>query len=188
MNVPNQLTLFRLCLTFPFVAALSMNFPGAKTTALVLFLVGSFTDYADGVIARKYQLISDFGRLMDPLVDKILTVSAFICLVALHLLPAWVAIIIVSREFLITGLRLIAASQGKVLAAEKLGKHKTLWQMITIVYFLALLAIAELRGTEWVSKLKLSIVGDVLIGVTVILTLLSGIFYLAKHRELIGET
>jgi len=188
MNVPNQLTLFRLCLTLPFVAALSVNFPGAKTTALILFLVGSFTDYADGMVARKYRLISDFGRLMDPLVDKILTVSAFICLVALHLLPAWAAIIIVSREFLITGLRLIAASQGKVLAAEKLGKHKTVWQMITIVYFLVMLAIAELGGTDWTKKLKLTVLGDVLIGVTVILTLVSGISYLAKHWDLIGET
>jgi CDP-diacylglycerol---glycerol-3-phosphate 3-phosphatidyltransferase len=188
MNVPNQLTLFRLCLTLPFVAALSVNFPGAKTTALILFLVGSFTDYADGMIARKYQLISDFGRLMDPLVDKILTVSAFICLVALHLLPAWAAIIIVSREFLITGLRLIAASQGKVLAAEKLGKHKTVWQMITIVYFLVMLAIAELGGPDWTKKLKLTVLGDVLIGVTVILTLVSGISYLTKHWDLIGET
>jgi CDP-diacylglycerol--glycerol-3-phosphate 3-phosphatidyltransferase len=188
MNVPNQLTLFRLCLTLPFVAALSADFPGAKTTALILFLVGSFTDYADGVIARKYQLITDFGRLMDPLVDKILTVSAFICLVALHLLPAWAAIVIVSREFLITGLRLIAASQGKVVSAAKLGKHKTAWQMITIVYFLVVLAIAELGGADWSTKLKLSVLGNVLIGVTVILTLLSGISYLAKHWELIGET
>lgn len=186
MNVPNQLTLFRLCLTLPFVAALSVNFPGAKTIALILFLVGSFTDYADGVIARKYQLITDFGRLMDPLVDKILTVSAFICLVALHLLPAWAAIVIVSREFLITGLRLIAASQGKVVSAEKLGKHKTAWQMITIVYFLVVLAIAELGGADW--SAKLSVLGNVLIGVTVFLTLLSGISYLAKHWELIGET
>jgi CDP-diacylglycerol---glycerol-3-phosphate 3-phosphatidyltransferase len=117
-----------------------------------------------------------------------LTVSAFICLVALHLLPAWAAIIIVSREFLITGLRLIAASQGKVLAAEKLGKHKTVWQMITIVYFLVMLAIAELGGPDWTKKLKLTVLGDVLIGVTVILTLVSGISYLTKHWDLIGET
>ncbi len=186
MNVPNQLTLLRLVITVPFVAALSVAFPGAKIVALVLFLAGTVTDYADGVLARRYQLITDFGRLMDPLVDKVMTVSAFICLVAAGLLPAWAAIVIVSREFLITGLRLIAASRGKVLPAEALGKHKTLWQMMTIIYFLLLLAIAEMNhGILQIPLLKTA--GAILVAITVCLTLLSGISYLARNWELVRE-
>jgi CDP-diacylglycerol--glycerol-3-phosphate 3-phosphatidyltransferase len=99
MNLPNQLTVLRLFLTLPFVIALSIDFPGAKLLALVLFIAGSITDYADGYIARKFKLITDFGKLMDPLVDKIMTMSAFICLVSLGSVPAWAVIVIVSREF-----------------------------------------------------------------------------------------
>jgi CDP-diacylglycerol--glycerol-3-phosphate 3-phosphatidyltransferase len=186
MNLPNQLTLLRLVLTVPFVAALSLPFPGSKITALVLFLIGTLTDCADGIIARRYNLETDFGRLMDPLVDKVMTVSAFICLVAVGLLPAWTAIIIVSREFLVTGLRLIATSRGKVLPAESLGKHKTLWQMITILYFLFLLALAEThRGLVSLSWIKL--LGVALVAVTVVLTLLSGVAYLARNWELVSD-
>jgi Phosphatidylglycerophosphate synthase len=100
----------------PFRGGLSLQFPGAKLLAVGLFIAASVTDYADGYIARKFKLITDFGKLMDPLVDKIMTMSAFICLVALGSVPAWAVIVIVSREFLITGLRLIAAVRGKVLA------------------------------------------------------------------------
>src|SRR4029077_16875703 len=116
---------------FPFVFALSVDFPGSKLMALGIFILGSVTDYADGYIARKFKLITDFGKLMDPLVDKIMTMAAFICLVSLGSVPAWAVIVIVSREFLITGLRLIAAARGKVLPAERLGKHKTVWQIMT---------------------------------------------------------
>ena len=140
MNLPNRLTILRLILTLPFVAALSLPFAGAKWLALCLFVVSSATDYADGYIARKFQLITDFGKLMDPLVDKIMTMSAFICLVALGSIPAWAAIVIISREFLITGLRLIASARGKVLAAERLGKLKTVCQIVTILYCLIVVA------------------------------------------------
>ena len=146
MNLPNQLTILRLILTLPFVAALSLPFPGAKLLALGLFIVSSVTDYADGYIARKYKLITDFGKLMDPLVDKIMTMSAFICLVSLGSVPAWAVIVIVSREFLITGLRLIAAVRGKVLPAERLGKLKTVLQIVTILYCLIVVAIIDQFG------------------------------------------
>ena len=122
------------------------NFPGAKLLALGLFIAGSVTDYADGYIARKFKLITDFGKLMDPLVDKIMTMSAFICLVSLGSVPAWAVIIIVSREFLITGLRLMAAVRGKVLPAERLGKLKTVWQIVTILYCLIVVAIIDQFG------------------------------------------
>jgi CDP-diacylglycerol--glycerol-3-phosphate 3-phosphatidyltransferase len=182
MNLPNQLTVLRLVLTVPFVVALSIDFPGSKILALALFVIGSVTDYADGYIARKYQLITDFGKLMDPLVDKIMTAAAFICLVALSYIPAWAVIVIVGREFLITGLRLIAVSRGKVLPAERLGKHKTVWQIVTILYFLVVAAVTA--GGRMSAPFL--IFGWFLIIVTVGLTLWSGVSYLVKNRELIS--
>jgi CDP-diacylglycerol---glycerol-3-phosphate 3-phosphatidyltransferase len=189
MNLPNQLTVLRLFLTLPFVIALSINFPGAKLLALGLFIAGSVTDYADGYIARKFRLITDFGKLMDPLVDKIMTMSAFICLVSLGSVPAWAVIIIVSREFLITGLRLIAAARGKVLPAERLGKHKTVWQIATILYCLVLLTVSDLFGRILSPPIRtsLSAIGLTLVCLTVGLTLWSGVSYFAKNWDLVRD-
>jgi CDP-diacylglycerol---glycerol-3-phosphate 3-phosphatidyltransferase len=189
MNVPNQLTILRLILTLPFVAALSLQFPGAKWLALALFIVCSVTDYADGYIARKYKLITDFGKLMDPLVDKIMTMAAFICLVSLGSIPAWAVIVIVSREFLITGLRLVAVSRGKVLPAERLGKIKTVLQIATILYCLLLIAVGEQFGKMLNSPMltTLNLGGLILILVTVGLTLWSGISYFAKNWDLVRD-
>ncbi len=189
MNLPNRLTILRLILTVPFVIALSLQFPGAKLLALVLFVASSVTDYADGYIARKYHLITDFGKLMDPLVDKIMTMSAFICLVAIGSVPAWAVIVIVSREFLITGLRLIAASRGKVLPAERLGKLKTVWQIVTIVYCLMLIAITDYFGRllDLPILTSLNLLGLVLVLFTVGLTLWSGVSYFAKNWDLVSE-
>jgi CDP-diacylglycerol---glycerol-3-phosphate 3-phosphatidyltransferase len=189
MNLPNQLTLARLVVTLPFVWALSVDWAGSKTLALGLFIAASLTDYADGVIARRYNLVTVFGQLMDPLVDKIMTVSAFVCLVALKDVPAWVVILIVSREFAITGLRAIASSRGRTLPAEKLGKHKTVWQMITIIYFLGVRSAGELSGAKWstASNAVLGWLGVALLVITVGLTLVSGIGYLAKNWDLMRE-
>jgi CDP-diacylglycerol--glycerol-3-phosphate 3-phosphatidyltransferase len=186
MNLPNRLTVLRLILTVPFVLALSLQFPGAKWLALFLFIASSVTDYADGYIARKYKLITDFGKLMDPLVDKIMTMSAFICLVAVGSVPAWAVIVIVSREFLITGLRLIAASRGKVLPAERLGKLKTVWQIVTILYCLILIAISDHFGRTPIAK-SLNVIGLILVLFTVGLTLWSGVTYFAKNWDLVSE-
>ena len=189
MNLPNRLTILRLILTLPFVAALSLQFPGAKFLALVLFIASSVTDYADGYIARRFKLITDFGKLMDPLVDKIMTMSAFICLVALGSVPAWAVIVIVSREFLITGLRLIAAVRGKVLAAERLGKLKTVGQIVTILYCLIVVAIIEQFGDmlKPPTLTLLNLLGLTLVLLTVGLTLWSGISYFAKNWDLVSE-
>ena len=189
MNLPNQLTVLRLFLTLPFVVALSINFPGAKLLALGLFIAGSVTDYADGYIARKFKLITDFGKLMDPLVDKIMTVSAFICLVSLGSVPAWAVIVIVSREFLITGLRLIAAARGQVLPAERLGKHKTVWQIVTILYCLILVTISDHFGRllSPLTRMSLNAIGLTLIFLTVGLTLWSGISYFVKNWNLVRD-
>ena len=189
MNLPNRLTILRLFLALPFVIALSVSFPGAKWLALGLFIAGSVTDYADGYIARKFNLITDFGKLMDPLVDKIMTMSAFICLVSLGSIPAWAVIIIVSREFLITGLRLIAATRGKVLPAERLGKHKMVWQIVTILYCLVLVAIDDQFGRilNSPSRASLDAIALTLICLTVGLTLWSGISYFAKNWDLVRD-
>jgi CDP-diacylglycerol--glycerol-3-phosphate 3-phosphatidyltransferase len=150
-----------------------------------LFLAATLTDYLDGVIARRWNLITDFGKLMDPLADKVLTASAFICLIPFGALPAWAVIIIISREFLITGLRLLASSKNIILPAEKLGKHKTAWQMATIIYFLLLLALRE--WTKPVSILETAWGGGQwLVGITVVLTVYSGLAYLYKNRALIS--
>ena len=189
MNLPNMLTLLRLGLTALLVVSLSAQYPAHSAIALLVFLVASLTDYLDGVIARKWNLITDFGKLMDPLADKVLTASAFICLIPYEALPAWVVIIIISREFLITGLRLLASSKGVILPAEKLGKHKTAWQMITIVFFLALLALRDLglEDSPIVDSLW-TYGGAFLVTVTVALTLFSGFAYLWKNRALLSAS
>src|SRR5437764_12885008 len=123
MNWANRLTLSRLALTIFFVAALSSPWRYAHTTALITFLVAGITDFFDGEIARRYQTVTNFGKLMDPLVDKIMIAAAFIWLVPLGAIPAWAATVGVGRDFLITGLRLMAMSKGKVLTAERPRKH-----------------------------------------------------------------
>src|SRR5437870_10578698 len=129
MNLPNKLTISRFILTVAFMAVIISEVPFHQTVALALFAVASLTDYFDGMIARRDKLVTNFGILMDPLVDKILICSAFIAFVGLKVIPAWVAVIIVARELAITGLRLLAASKQMVLPAENWGKAKTISQI-----------------------------------------------------------
>ncbi|HEV2994324.1 MAG TPA: CDP-diacylglycerol--glycerol-3-phosphate 3-phosphatidyltransferase [Chthoniobacterales bacterium] len=188
MNWANRLTLSRLLLTVLFVAALSSSWAYARTSALIIFLIAGLTDFIDGEIARRYGSITNFGKLMDPLVDKIMMAAAFISLVPLKAVPAWAATAVVARDFLITGLRLMASAKGRVLPAERLGKQKTSWQVITVIFFLGLLAIAELRyanerSTWWFRAWHDA--GPVLVWITVALTIYSGLGYAWRHRELI---
>jgi len=186
MNLPNRLTVARFFLTLGFVAALSAEWRYGRTIALLLFVIASATDYADGYIARKYNLITDFGKLMDPLVDKIMVAGAFICLIPE--IPAWAVVVIISREFLITGLRLLAASKGVVLPAESIGKHKTGWQLATVIFFLAVMAAQEFDGIGLSHAFlndALIYGGTVLVAVALSLTLFSGIGYLWKNRAIL---
>jgi CDP-diacylglycerol--glycerol-3-phosphate 3-phosphatidyltransferase len=188
MNWANRLTLSRLGLTMLFVFALNSEWRYGRTAALALFIVAGLTDYLDGEIARRFHIITSFGKLMDPLIDKIMIAAAFISLVPLRAVPAWVATTVVAREFLITGLRLIASAKGKILPAERLGKHKTSWQIVTVIFFLALLSVRELRYTDgaaawWVRSWQVG--GRALIGLVVALTLYSGVGYAWKHRAII---
>jgi CDP-diacylglycerol--glycerol-3-phosphate 3-phosphatidyltransferase len=152
MNWANRLTLSRLVLTVLFVMALNSSWEHARTSALILFLIAGITDFVDGEVARRYGIVTNFGKLMDPLVDKIMMAAAFISLVPLRAVPAWAATTVVARDFLITGLRLMASSKGRILPAESLGKQKTSWQIITVVFFLALLSVAELQSGASTSR------------------------------------
>jgi CDP-diacylglycerol--glycerol-3-phosphate 3-phosphatidyltransferase len=192
MNLPNQLTVSRFGLTGLFLVALLVEFPMHATVALVLFAAASLTDYFDGTLARKHGLITNFGILMDPLADKILTGSAFIAFVELGWMPAWMVVIIVGRELAITGLRLLAAAKNLVLAAERFGKHKTVTQIVCILCILTSMAYPTWGGWavglfgggeggghgwfRWVTEAsKWAAVG---------LTVLSGSVYLWRNREL----
>ena len=190
MNLPNRLTVGRFFLTIFFVVVVSVEFPYHYALSLGLFVLAALTDYVDGELARRWRMITDFGKLMDPLVDKIMTAAAFVCLVPLRAIPAWAAIIVISREFLITGLRLLATSKGRVLPADRIGKHKTSWQIATVIFFLVLLSVrewlerhGELPGAWW--EQLWSYGGWAVSGIAVFLTLYSGIDYLWKHRAML---
>lgn len=189
MNWANRLTLSRLLLTVVFVAALNSSWPYGHTCALIIFLIAGVTDFIDGEIARRYARVTNFGKLMDPLVDKIMMAAAFISLVPLKAVPAWAATTVVARDFLITGLRMMASARGHILPAERLGKQKTSWQVVTVVFFLVLLSVNELRyaderSTWWFRAWHEA--GPVLVWITVALTIYSGIVYTWRHRELIA--
>jgi CDP-diacylglycerol--glycerol-3-phosphate 3-phosphatidyltransferase len=195
MNLPNKLTVSRFALTALFLVALfwPTEIPFRNTVALVLFCLASFTDFLDGKIARARGLITNFGILMDPLADKILTCSAFIAFVeSSHMNPdapvkvaAWIVIVIVARELAITGLRLLAASKNVVLAAENFGKHKTISQIIAIISFLVVTA-----SREWPTTLQNFLQGwapqftQIMLWITVILTAVSGGLYLWRNRRI----
>ncbi|MCB1093627.1 MAG: CDP-diacylglycerol--glycerol-3-phosphate 3-phosphatidyltransferase, partial [Verrucomicrobiae bacterium] len=143
-------------------------------------------------LARKHNLITSFGKLMDPLADKVLMCAGFVLLVSHELMPAWVVIIILAREFLVTGLRLVASAEGMVLAAENLGKHKTIWQIVTVIYFLVYLASEETAFSwmRWLFDWKPTgptIAGQILIGISLVLTIVSGLSYAWKNRQLLAD-
>src|ERR1700738_1869270 len=189
MNWANRLTLGRLLLTIIFVAALNSSWQYGRALALVVFLVAGITDFVDGEIARRYGFVTNFGKLMDPLVDKIMVGAAFISLVPLKAVPAWAATAVVARDFLITGLRMMAGAKGKILPAEGLGKQKTSWQVVTVIFFLAPLSLHELRypdeGSTWWLR-AWNDAGPILVWITVGLTIYSGLLYAWRHCDLIA--
>ena len=137
MKPPNMLTLSRFGMAFLLMICLSVPFTGAPITALLIFILAALTDALDGYLARNVYGCTDFGKLMDPLADKVLTAVAFIGFVEQGIMPAWMVTLILAREFMVTGLRLLAADKGIVLAAGPWGKHKTIWQMLFIIALLA---------------------------------------------------
>ncbi|MBR5318221.1 MAG: CDP-diacylglycerol--glycerol-3-phosphate 3-phosphatidyltransferase [Peptococcaceae bacterium] len=174
MNLPNKLTIARMCMVPLFMIALMMNTDMSRIAAAVIFALASLTDMLDGQIARKYNMITNFGKLMDPLADKVLTAAAMICLVELGDLAAWIAILIIFREYLITGLRSVAASENIVVAANIWGKVKTVCQMIALMLLMLKPQIVALCGLN---------VGLWLMYVAVILTVYSGLDYVLKLNK-----
>lgn len=190
MNLPNKLTVSRFLFTIAFLGVMFSQMRGHETLALALFIAGGITDFLDGQIARRWNLITNFGILMDPLADKILVCSAFIAFVELGWMPAWMVVIIVARELAITGLRLLAASKNVVLAAERYGKHKTISQIVAVISILVLAAHPEwgafgrLFSFEILSRPWAWWFTEGSKWVAVFLTLLSGGIYLWKNRRL----
>ena len=193
MNLPNKLTLSRFALTVGFLVVMFSGMPYRETFALALFVAAGISDFLDGQIARRRNLITNFGILMDPLADKIMVCSAFIAFVELKWFYAWMAVIVVARELAITGLRLLAASKNVVLAAERYGKHKTISQIVAVI---AIFIDHIMRENQWGS------VGQAIFGwhigehswswwvaeifkwLSVALTFISGFVYLWKNRRL----
>ncbi len=177
MNLPNKLTLLRVCMIPFFVVFMLTDLGGAygKYIALALFAAASLTDMLDGKIARKYNLVTNFGKFMDPLADKLLVCSAMICLTAQGRLAAWIVIVIISREFIISGFRLVASDNGVVIAASYWGKFKTVFQMLMIIVLILDLGEAARLAEQ------------ALIWAALILTVVSLADYMVKNREVLKE-
>ncbi len=175
MNLPNKLTVLRVIMIPFFVLFLLVPVFGeySKWAALALFVIASLTDLLDGKIARKYNLVTDFGKFMDPLADKLLVCSAMICLVGLQKIPSWIVVVIIAREFIISGFRLIAVENGRVIAASYWGKFKTTFQMIMVI-----LMIADIKA--------LSIITTIIMYVALILTIVSLVDYIVKNKDVMS--
>lgn len=177
MNLPNKLTILRVIMVPFFVFFMLTDIGGAanKWIALILFIVASLTDLLDGKIARKYNLVTNFGKFMDPLADKLLVCAAMICLVEMEKLAAWIVIVIISREFIISGFRLVASDSGVVIAASYWGKFKTVFQMAMII-----LLIADLGGV-------FDMISTIFVWIALILTVVSLLDYVFKNKQVLTQ-
>lgn len=195
MNLPNKLTIFRVILIVPFIVLLlggyhewrwfTAIFGGIMEyvdyMALAVFIIASLTDLADGKIARKYNLVTNFGKFMDPLADKLLVCAALIALTEMSRIPSWIVIIIISREFIISGFRLIAADNNVVIAASYWGKFKTTFQMVMI----CLMIVNVPEGLSWWPWLN--VLTQVVMWIALALTVVSLIDYLVKNKGVLKE-
>lgn len=177
MNLPNKLTVLRVCMIPFFVVMLLLNGGENQTyryIAAAIFIVASLTDMLDGKIARKYNLVTNLGKFMDPLADKLLVCSALICLVDLKQLPAWMVIVIISREFIISGFRLVASDNGIVIAASYWGKFKTTFQMISVILLIVRIP-------------ALTVLTQICVWTALVLTVISLVDYIAKNHKVLTE-
>lgn len=188
MNLPNKLTVLRIALAFIFMAMLFVDGMAARIAALLIFLFASLTDALDGYFAKKNNQVTDFGKLMDPIADKILVLAAFLAFVQMGIVQAWMVVVIIFREIAVTSLRILALTKGKVLQAEMGGKHKTAWQFFTILAILFFL-ILRTGGAGvfkfWTAGLEAAYRNFIfyVMLLAVVLTLTSGLSYLFKNRE-----
>ena len=191
MNLPNKLTLGRIILVPFFVAALLIPFPLHTLAALLLFIAASVTDLLDGKIARKNHLVTDFGKFADPLADKILVLSALLCFVQLGWCDCVAVIVVLFREFAVTSIRLIAASKGKVVAANIRGKVKTVTQMVAIITILVLRSAGDIVsltiGDVPMMNTAFYITGECLIWISTIFAIISGVIYIIQNKHFIAD-
>jgi CDP-diacylglycerol--glycerol-3-phosphate 3-phosphatidyltransferase len=188
LNLPNQLSVLRLGLCGLLLISLSMTWPYAAFGALIIFVIASLTDWLDGAIARRYHLITDLGKLLDPLADKILIAGTLVGLVARGIAPMWMVVLIIAREFLITGLRTIAAHKQVILAAEKVGKHKTISQIVAIIVSLAYLSLGEFGLGQSGLAHFLGAAQIYFYWIALIITVLSGAFYFWKNSAMLNDS
>jgi CDP-diacylglycerol--glycerol-3-phosphate 3-phosphatidyltransferase len=181
VNLPNRLTILRIALTVVFLFFLFADGIIYKILAFFTFLTAALTDFFDGYIAKKYNLVSDFGRLMDPIADKVLTISAFLAFVEMDLIPAWMVVIIIFREFVVTGMRLMALQKHQVIEATIGGRHKTVSQMFAIFVILIFIILREFGNSH--DHFKTTIL--ILMMITVMLTLVSGVSFFIRNRKII---
>lgn len=204
MNLPNRLTLFRI-ITIPifltvlyapqlFDVTSAMVRGWIFVAALVLTIIVTVTDWLDGHLARKHGLVTNFGKLADPLADKVFVAAAFIALADLRMFPAWAAILVISREFLVTGIRQVAQEQGRIMAADRLAKHKTGWQLAVVIVCIVVMAAREFMvaaqiwpvpvATEYYGQLITRAMVWFTLGVALLLTVASALQYLVRNRDL----
>ncbi|MCK4994907.1 MAG: CDP-diacylglycerol--glycerol-3-phosphate 3-phosphatidyltransferase [Candidatus Omnitrophica bacterium] len=191
MNLPNRLTILRIVLAFVFMFLLFSPGLVGKILALVAFTIACVTDFYDGYVARKYNLITDLGKLLDPIADKVLVLAAFLSFVQMRLIPAWMVVVIILRELIVTGIRIIGLKKGRVLAASMAGKHKTVSQMVSIFFILGVIIINESSSagfSSWSSDHKIFLQNSVYISmiITIALTLISGMSYFIKNLDIFG--
>ncbi len=190
MNLPNKLTLIRMIATPIFMFLMVANFPGHYIAALVVFILASITDALDGNIARKQNLVTNFGKFLDPLADKMLTTSAFLGFLAKGVCPGitWIVFIVLFREFAITSLRLVCVGSGKVIAANIWGKAKTVSQMLSIIVTIFFMALNDLITFSGGFRIFVIITVTALLWICAILTVISGVIYLKENKEAIDPT
>ncbi len=196
MNLPNKLTLGRIILVPLMVAALLIDFPFNNLVALIIFATASITDLLDGKIARKQNLVTDFGKFADPLADKILVLATLLCFVQNGYCDCVAVIIVLFREFSVTSIRLIAASSGEVIAANIWGKAKTVSQMIAVIAILVMQFILDLANdtdlisaqAESLMSSAFGIAGEVLVWISTAFAVISGVIYIVQNRKFISET
>ena len=168
MNIPNMLTLLRIIMIPIFYIIFFSDITNSSLFAALIFIIASLTDWLDGFLARKWKVVTNFGKIMDPLADKLLVMTALVCLLTSFRIPAWAVIVILSREMAITGLRIIAASEGVIVAADKLGKFKTVFQMFAIILLLLN-----------------NFIGIYILYIAILFTVLSGMDYIIKMNRVI---
>jgi CDP-diacylglycerol--glycerol-3-phosphate 3-phosphatidyltransferase len=188
LNLPNQLTVLRLGMCGLLIISMSINWPYAATTAFFIFALASLTDWIDGHIARSYNLVTDLGKLLDPLADKVLVIGTLIALAVAHVAPMWMVVVIATREFLISGLRQIAAAKQKILAAEKIGKHKTISQIVAILVSLGWLSLGEFGLQNSGVARFLHEAQLPFYWIALLITVASGAFYFAKNASIVNES